>query len=138
MLLSLSPSRFPIDRDAYLPILLLTDRLLAQHSVVCPAMPVSFSRSYPPLLPNSDWRKCSWKDSLPINRSCRSSIFDPFPRQHLICELRNFQPQVTRRRDWGQVSPITFPIPLANAQAHPSTTPRWCGCHDRAFSHLTE
>src|SRR5882724_7413342 len=38
----------------------------------------------------------------------------------------------------GQISPITFPIPLANGRAHLSTTPRWCGCRDRAFSHSTE
>src|SRR6266699_1890039 len=28
-----------------------------RHSAVHPAMPVSFSRLYPPLLPNSGWRK---------------------------------------------------------------------------------
>jgi hypothetical protein len=38
----------------------------------------------------------------------------------------------------GQIRLITFPIPLANGPAHLSTTPRWCGCRDPAFSHLTE
>src|SRR6266496_4759161 len=33
-----------------------------RHSAVHPAMPVSFSRLYPPLLPNSGWRKCSRKE----------------------------------------------------------------------------
>src|SRR5437762_12196260 len=39
-----------------------------QHSAVHPAMPVSFSRLYPPLLPNSGWRKCSRKELRPTNR----------------------------------------------------------------------
>src|SRR5438309_9091825 len=33
-----------------------------RHSAVHPAMPVSFSRLYPPLLPNSGWGKCSRKE----------------------------------------------------------------------------
>src|SRR5207244_10819828 len=33
-----------------------------RHSAVHSAMPVSFSRLYPPLLPNSGWRKCSRKE----------------------------------------------------------------------------
>jgi hypothetical protein len=54
--------------------------------------------------------------------------------------------QGTSRPDPGKVTrgaqtklaAITFPIPLANGRVHLSTTPRWCGCHDRAFSHLAE
>src|SRR6266403_4421311 len=42
-----------------------------RHSAVHPATPVSFSRSYPPLLPNSGWRKCSRKERPPTNRLLR-------------------------------------------------------------------
>jgi len=64
--------------------LFVTDCRLARHSAVHPAPPALFSCSYPPLLPNSGWGKCSRKKWPPINKSLRFYTFDPSRNRILL------------------------------------------------------
>src|SRR6266516_2284202 len=54
-----------------------------RHSAVHPATPVSFSRSSPPLFPNSGLRECSRKERRPTNSSLRFYTVDP-PRNDTV------------------------------------------------------
>ena len=117
-------------------------------------LPFSFLRSCRSLPPSFDWkgsRKTQTRKEWQFEKLDSFSSFQPicksteFPVRDLKFLSRDNEDRAPvsahdRRRGYQEPADkvITFLIPSANEQGHPSTTPRWYGCRDRVFSRLTE